>query len=163
MPTCCSAGMIFCPCEPLLKNNGAVSLRAKCTKMLSLRTSDRCHWCGNPHPTQGIALRVPSAQTTLWVVSLCERQRGRIATPACALVRNDSFYLCNITLMRQPVPVYFLPGLLRHRYSSSFSFMLSGISRATGQRTALAIRSVNAIRKSMSSTICSPFITARVS
>ena len=41
---------------------------------------------------------------------------------------------------------YFLPGRLRHRYSSSFSFILSGIVFATGQRTALTIRLVKAIR-----------------
>ena len=44
---------------------------------------------------------------------------------------------------------YFL-SRLRQRQISSFSFMLSGISRATGQRFAFAMRWVNAIMKSMS-------------
>ena len=49
------------------------------------------------------------------------------------------------------------------RYLSSLSFMLSGISRFTGQRTALTMRSVNAVMKSMSFTMCSAFMTATVS
>ena len=45
-------------------------------KNSSLRTSDRRHWCGNPFSL---------AETKL----LVRRWGMRIATPACALVRND--------------------------------------------------------------------------
>ena len=38
--------------------------------------------------------------------------------------------------------------------------MLSGISRATGQWQALAIRDAKALRKAISATICSPLMTA---
>ena len=57
----------------------------------------------------------------------------------------------------------FAAGRLRVRYSSSFSFILSGISRFTGQSTALAMRLAKAVMKSMSSTICCPCIRAMVS
>ena len=50
--------------------------------MLSLRTSDRCHWCGNP-PRLGVKA------LTSYRKSLKVRE---IATPACALARNDSFF-----------------------------------------------------------------------
>jgi len=47
---------------------------------LSLRTSDRCHWCGNPY-----------SQQPAWISELFSASGGRIATsPVCALVpRND--------------------------------------------------------------------------
>lgn len=49
------------------------------------------------------------------------------------------------------------------RYLSSSSFMLSGISLFTGQRTAFAIRSAKAQTKSVSALTCSAFSTAMVS
>ena len=56
--------------------------------------SQCAHWRGNPYPLQGGALRVPSAhRRPLGVVSLYERQRERIATPACGLVRDDIYIL----------------------------------------------------------------------
>ena len=58
---------------------------------------------------------------------------------------------------------HFFSGRFRQRYSSSFLTMFSGISLAMGQRLALAMRSVKAIRKSMSDTICSPLMSAMVS
>ena len=56
--------------------------------------SQCAHWRGNPYPLQGGALRVPSAhRRPLGVVSLYERQRERIATPACGPVRDDIYIL----------------------------------------------------------------------
>ena len=42
---------------------------------MSLRTSDRCHWCGNPLPQRSSHYKI-----------LLEE---RIATPSCGMVRND--------------------------------------------------------------------------
>ena len=56
--------------------------------------SQCAHWRGNPYPLQGGALRVPSAhRRPFGVVSLYERQREQIATPACGLVRDDIYIL----------------------------------------------------------------------
>ena len=44
---------------------------------LSSRTSDRCHWCGDPH---------------LKALEYQHFRRERIATPVCALARNDMLW-----------------------------------------------------------------------
>ena len=49
---------------------------------LSLRTSDRRHWCGNPHLPAAMSLRT-------WYRTKVARGERRIATTVCALTRND--------------------------------------------------------------------------
>ena len=71
------------------------------------------------------------------------------------------FYKC--LLLIAVFAVYWFLGRLRVRYSSNFSFILSGISLATGQSLASAILRQNATMKSISSTICTLLITAGVS
>ena len=72
----------------------APSLRGLSVSKNHVIASQCAHWRGNPYPLQGGALRVPSAhRRPLGDVSLYERQRERIATPACGLVRDDIYIL----------------------------------------------------------------------
>ena len=76
--------------------------------------SQCAHWRDNPYPLQGGALRVPSAhRRPFGVVLLYERQRERIATPACGLVRDDIYILGFFYSLRaayQSRPEIYHPG-----------------------------------------------------
>ena len=81
----------------------APSLRGLSVSKKHVIASQCAHWRGNPYPLQGGALRVPSAhRRPLGVVSLYERQRERIATPACGLVRDDIYILGFFYSLQRP-------------------------------------------------------------
>ena len=109
--------------------------------------SQCAHWRGNPYPLQGGALRVPSAhRRPLGVVSLYERQRERIATPACGLVRDDICILGFFYSLRgacAPLSAFILPVLPQCRYPSRNlpGCVGSGRSRCPGTGAAAGCRS----------------------
>ena len=61
----------------------------------SSRTSDRCHWCGDPLWRRGAVFcpktKVVAEKTNDFFHEKSRKIRG-IATPVCALARNDTFF-----------------------------------------------------------------------
>ena len=64
--------------------------------------SQCAHWLAIRIPCKPKACCAFGTKTTLWVVSLKERQRERIATPVCGLVRDDSGYRYSLRFIKIP-------------------------------------------------------------